>query len=91
MVNLTELPIGQPARISAIVGTPDFIERMQELGLVCGTVVTVLRRSPFGGTLQLRYGSTTLALRLSGEQSIRVESLEHSHRQYAKRYVAIAS
>lgn len=91
MVKLNELPIGQPARISAIVGTPDFIERVHELGLVCGTVVTVLRRSPLGGTLQLRYRHTTLAIRFSGKQSIRVEPLEQNHRQHTTRYVAIAS
>lgn len=73
MLSLEALPLGTPARIATVAGTPTFVERMKELGLVEGTVVTVLRRSLFGGTLQLHYGNRTMAVRLPFAAAICVE------------------
>ncbi|MCX7929719.1 MAG: ferrous iron transport protein A [Chlorobi bacterium] len=77
MTRLDQLPSGIAARIVEVHGTAEFVERMSELGLIPGTVVEVVRRSPLGGAVQIRYRSTTLALRLSDNHSIIVETVRH--------------
>jgi Fe2+ transport system protein FeoA len=76
MLGLELVPIGVPVRIASLSGSPEFVERMEELGLVPGTVVTVVRRAPLGKTLQLHYGSTLLAIRLPAPGAISVEVIE---------------
>ncbi|RMF32635.1 MAG: ferrous iron transport protein A [Chlorobiota bacterium] len=80
MLSLEALPPGTPAQIAAVAGPPTFVERMKELGLVEGTVITVLRRSLFGGTLQIRCGNGTLAVRLPFATAICVEPVTQSRR-----------
>lgn len=40
-----------------------FIRRLQELGLIVGTIFTVVRKAPFGGPTEIQYGYTRLAIR----------------------------
>jgi len=78
MLSLDALPCGISARVVSIEGMPSVVERMKELGLVEGTIVSVVRRSLFGGTVQLRYGSSTLAVRLPDTAAFYVESVHHT-------------
>ncbi|GBD05716.1 hypothetical protein HRbin20_01307 [bacterium HR20] len=89
MLSLEALPLGTPARIAAVAGPSPFVERMKELGLVEGTVVTVLRRSLFGGTLQIRYGNGTLAVRLPFASAIRVEPVSQPLHQHEPLWQAV--
>ncbi len=82
MLSLDALPCGVSARVVAIKGMPSVVERMKELGLVEGTVVSVVRRSLFGGTVQLQYGTSTLAVRLPDTVRLYVESV-HDTKQGA--------
>ncbi|MCS7000025.1 MAG: FeoA family protein [Bacteroidota bacterium] len=75
MVALNAVPVGQPFRVEKICGPESFVERMYELGLVPGTVATVLRHSLLGGTVQLRTGTTTFAIRLPAAAAIMVTPL----------------
>ncbi len=73
MLCLEKIRPGQSVRIIGIAGSEAFVDRMKEIGLVPGTVVCVLRRSLFGGTIQVRYGTSTIGLRLSHHDTIEVE------------------
>ncbi len=43
LVPLERLAVGQWARISHVVGQPDHVHRLEELGLRCGTRVQMFR------------------------------------------------
>ncbi|GIV54128.1 MAG: hypothetical protein KatS3mg039_0646 [Candidatus Kapaibacterium sp.] len=80
MLSLEQVEAGHVVRIVRLAGSQSFVERMKELGLVYDTVVEVVRRSPLGRTIQLRYGTSHIALRLSRNHMIGVEPL---HQQIA--------
>ncbi len=73
MLRLENIRPGQSVRIVRLAGSVAFVDRMKEIGLVPGTVICVLRRSLFGGTIQVRYGTSTIGLRLSHDDTIEVE------------------
>jgi len=62
-MTLSELPTGETATIAALTGQPDIRTRMQSIGLRVGREVAVIRRSRFGGPLQVRIGTTDLLIR----------------------------
>lgn len=67
-----------PPRAKAVVvscsGPASF--RLQELGLLPGTHIRVLRRAPLRDPLQIEVGQSLLALRLREARSVQVEPLE---------------
>lgn len=62
-MKINELGIGKSARIERYGTLNEFIERLQELGLTPGTLITLIRRAPFKGPLEIAYGHSRLALR----------------------------
>ncbi|MCB1734372.1 MAG: ferrous iron transport protein A [Gammaproteobacteria bacterium] len=68
---LNELPLGQTAVICAIGGDGELRTRIQSMGLRVGRAVAVIRRSRFGGPLQVRIGTTDLLIR--PQQALLVE------------------
>lgn len=62
-MTLAELPIGRIATISALLGDAEIRIRIQSLGLRVGRQVAVIRRSRFGGPLQIRLGTSDLIIR----------------------------
>lgn len=62
-MNLSQLRSGESGTISALVGDPDIRVRMQSIGLRVGREIAVIRRSRFGGPLQVRIGTTDLLIR----------------------------
>jgi ferrous iron transport protein A len=60
---LADLPTGQSGTIAALSGDPDIRIRIQSLGLRVGREVAVIRRSRFGGPIQVRIGTTDLLIR----------------------------
>jgi ferrous iron transport protein A len=71
-MNLSQMPLGQPARVSAIALSLDLAQRLAALGLRIDSEVTVLRRGWLGGPLQLRVGGTELMLRRDAAAQISV-------------------
>lgn len=69
-MTISELRVGKRARIVEFLSNGAFIERLQELGLTPGTEVTVVRRAPFSGPMELAYGHSRLALRAAESGSI---------------------
>jgi ferrous iron transport protein A len=68
-------PVNTPMRVVQINGTPAGTQRVQELGLLPGTVITVLRRAPFGGPLDVLVGRVRVGIRPDEHLQITVEPL----------------
>lgn len=54
---------GQSVEIQNFVGDVVLCERLHEMGLRKGMVLTLLGRAPFGGPLLVRFNTSFLALR----------------------------
>jgi Fe2+ transport system protein FeoA len=53
MSNLAEVGLHRPVTVVAVAGERTFRRRLLEMGLVPGTVVTVVNVAPFGDPLEL--------------------------------------
>ncbi|MGI6610465.1 MAG: FeoA family protein [Limnochordia bacterium] len=74
MVNraLSSLAIGDEAVVCGIEADVDTRWRMLDLGLVPGTRVKVIRRSPLGDPVLYMFRGTAMALRNSDAERVRV-------------------
>lgn len=54
---------GHSVEIIGFSGEDMFSERLHEMGLHVGTILTILGRAPFGGPLLVRFDTSFLALR----------------------------
>ncbi len=69
---LQSLPIGGTGVIAAVRGPQNAVRRINELGLTKGTAVTIVRKAPFGGPIEVSIDGTHLAVRLAEDLSIDV-------------------
>lgn len=60
---LATLPVGRWGQISAVTSGGPSIVRLQELGLVCGTPIRVVRRAPLGEPIEIEVRGSRLAMR----------------------------
>ena len=77
-MQLDELPLGQPARISVVDWTqlvPEEAQRLRALGIDSGATVTLAYRGVFAGRdpLALEIGRMTIALRRVHARAMTVE------------------
>lgn len=72
-MTLDAVAIGRPVRVAAVSGERSFRRRIQELGLVPGTVVELLRVAPLGDPLELRARGCLLSIRRAEAAAIAVE------------------
>ncbi|MCO6465712.1 MAG: ferrous iron transport protein A [Bradyrhizobiaceae bacterium] len=56
---------GTTYRIVSVEGAPESTQRIRELGLTVGAQCMVVRKSPFGGPVELSVGSRHLGIRLT--------------------------
>lgn len=73
--SLEQVPAGTVVRIVEIRGGGATERRLRELGLAEGAECRVVRRAPFGGPLELSFGSTRIGLRLADGLVVMVEVL----------------
>lgn len=59
----TAIKTGQSVEIVGFSGEEVLRERLHEMGLRVGSLVTVIGRAPFGGPLLIRFNTSFLALR----------------------------
>jgi Fe2+ transport system protein FeoA len=64
-VALSQLPVGSRARLCDHEEIESLSERLQDLGLVPGTAVEVIRRAPLGDPLEVELRGYRLCLRRS--------------------------
>ncbi|MBM4363894.1 MAG: ferrous iron transport protein A [Deltaproteobacteria bacterium] len=72
-MTLDAVSIGRPVRVAAVSGARSFRRRIQELGLVPGTVVELLRIAPLGDPIELRARGCLLSIRRAEAAAITVE------------------
>jgi Fe2+ transport system protein FeoA len=69
-VSLSMLPVGSRAHLCTHGGREPLPERFQDLGLVPGTPVEVIRRAPLGDPLEVELRGYRLCLRQSEAEGI---------------------
>ena len=70
---LTDLALNQEASIVSMDGPETVVQRLQELGLIPGAVIRVVRKAPFGGPMEIALPFRSLGLRLPDDLVINVE------------------
>ncbi len=71
-LSLTDLPIGQDARVTAVVGNNGVTRRLMEMGVVPGVEVRVIKAAPFGDPIEVRLRGYSLAMRRTEADAIEV-------------------
>jgi ferrous iron transport protein A len=74
-VKLTELAIGQIARIASVEESP-FKEKLQEMGCIAGVLIKPLLKAPFGDPIAYELEEYTLSMRRNEADSIIVKPLD---------------
>ena len=75
-MNLTNMPIGESAKVTAVNGNNQITRRLMEMGVVPGAVISVVRAAPFGDPLEIRVRGYHLAMRKSEADQIEVSGFE---------------
>ena len=71
---LTELALGEHARVSKINGSDQISQRLLEMGLTPGVDVSVIGTAPLGDPLELEVRGYRLGVRRSEAARVEVES-----------------
>ncbi|HDQ40501.1 MAG TPA: ferrous iron transport protein A [Desulfonatronum sp.] len=75
LIGLRQMKINQQARIVAVQAQGDLGRRIREMGLIPGTVITVIGRAPLRDPVALRLLDFTLTLRNNEADHIIVDPL----------------
>lgn len=75
MVSLDQLRDGAEGLLVSIGGERSFRRRLMELGLLPGTRVRVVRRTPVGGVIELEVRRSRLSLRLAEADRLLVSAV----------------
>ena len=71
-MTLTNLPVGQDARVVAISGKDTVSRRLMEMGVIPGVSVHMVKTAPFGDPIEIRVRGYSLAMRKNEADSIEV-------------------
>jgi ferrous iron transport protein A len=74
-IQLNFLPLGTKAKVKALTSDGCIRRRMLDLGLITGTEVEALQRSPSGDPIAYNIRGAVIALRSEEASKILVESL----------------
>jgi Fe2+ transport system protein FeoA len=69
---LDRLPVGESAIVASVDASAELAERLEDLGFVPGTLVTVRRRAPLGDPRVYELRGSQLCLRASEARAVRV-------------------
>ena len=75
-MNLTNIPIGESAKVTAVNGNNQVTRRLMEMGVVPGVSVRMIKSAPFGDPLEIHVRGYHLAMRKSEADQIEVQSSE---------------
>ncbi len=73
-MTLTNLPIGENAKVISVNGNNRIAKRLMEMGVVPGASVRVIKSAPFGDPLEICVRGYHLAMRKSEADTIQVQS-----------------
>ena len=69
---LSSLPVGNTATVAALNNSGSIRRRLMDMGLIEGTAVTCLHRSPFGDPTAYLIRGTVIALRRKDADEIKI-------------------
>lgn len=72
-LKLSELPIGSQATVRDFPGQGSSFLRLREMGVLAGTLVTLVRTAPLGDPLEIQVRGYNLTLRRSEAEQVTVE------------------
>ena len=75
MSKLYDININKTAKIHSLDHSHVSTTRLSEMGVIPGSVVRIVKKNPFGGTLQLKLNNYYIAIRKEDAQMINVTSL----------------
>ena len=75
-MTLTNLPIGESAKVIAVTENNQITRRLMEMGIVPGVSVKMIKSAPFGDPLEIRVRGYHLAMRKSEADQIEIQSLD---------------
>lgn len=78
MNTLATLKPSQSATIVLIEAEHSLRQRLYDLGLTPGTVVTLIKYAPFGDPLEIRLRGYQLTLRKAEAQFVMIEDIKHA-------------
>lgn len=77
-LSLNALTVGRSARVAEVRADPAMRRRLLDIGLIPGTCVTCVARSPAGDPCAYLIRGAVIALRQRDASGIRLEELPHS-------------
>lgn len=72
-LTLSALPLGESAYVTQVSASPSMLRRLTDLGLVSGTCVTCVARSPSGDPSAYLIRGALIALRRADADGVRLE------------------
>lgn len=72
-MNLTDIPIGESAKVTAVKGSNQITKRLMEMGVVPGVFVRMIKSAPFGDPLEVYVRGYHLAMRKTEAEQIEVQ------------------
>ena len=76
MPSLDQLQVGQRARVEAIMGNDNLVQRLLEMGVLEGEELEVVGFAPLGCPMEIRLQDYRLSLRRSEASRIHVSTIE---------------
>ncbi len=71
-MRLTDLPLGQKARVVRVSGDSAITRRLLEMGVIPGIELSMVKTAPFGDPIEIRVRGYSLAMRKAEASSIEV-------------------
>lgn len=71
-LRLTDLPLGQKARVVRVSGDTAITRRLLEMGVIPGIELSMVKTAPFGDPIEIRLRGYSLAMRMTEASSIEV-------------------
>lgn len=68
--SLDNLPVGESATVSSLISNGNERRRMMDLGLISGTKISAVQKSPAGDLVAYFFRGTVIALRYSDAKKI---------------------
>jgi ferrous iron transport protein A len=75
---LSQLKIGDTARVVGYQADTDYSARLMRLGLIPGTELEVKRRAPLGDPIQIQFRGYSLVLRPAEAHHLLLEAIERA-------------
>ena len=73
IINLRHMQVGQKGKITLVEGKGEMNRRIRDMGLIPGTLISVVGRAPLRDPVAVRLSGVTISLRNSEADHIKVE------------------